>query len=225
MRIAISGAKGRMGTSIKGVVEGLEDVEVVAEIDMDNSGDLESLLGETNPDVYIEFTNPQATLVNSEKAAKAGLPLIIGTTGFSDDEYKKLEQIIQGNNVAAVVCPNMSRGVNIVRALLGELNNILPDDFVIEITDIHHKNKKDAPSGTAKMFQGILGRFNPEVHSTRAGSVPGTHTIRCLGDGEEIEITHRAESRVCFAAGTVHAARFVLGKEPGIYSMNEVLCQ
>ena len=225
MKIALAGSNGRMGAAIKGVVEGLEDVEVVAEIDEENAAGLEAILKEASPDVYVEFTNPEATLANSEVAAKAGLPLVIGTTGFSDDDYKKLEETVNANGAAAVICPNMSRGVTVVRALLKELNKILPEDFDVEILDTHHINKKDAPSGTAKLFQGILDRFSPEVHSVRAGSVPGTHQIICLGNGEQIEIIHRAESRVCFAAGTVQAARFVVGKEAGIYSMKEVLCQ
>ena len=225
MKVAIAGAEGRMGKAIRGVIDEQDDVEVVAEIDEDNSGELESILGKSNPDVYIEFTGPAATLQNSAVAAKAGIPLVIGTTGFSDDEYKNLEETINDADVAAVVCPNMSRGVNVVRSLLGELNKILPEDFAVEITDIHHRNKKDAPSGTAKLLQKELSKFKPEVHSTRAGSVPGTHTVMCFGDGEQIEITHRAESRVCSAAGTVQAARFVMDKGPGIYSMNEVLCQ
>lgn len=225
MRIALAGAEGRMGTAIKGVAEGLEDVEVVAEIGQEDSGGLAAILQEANPDVYVEFTNPQATLENCEVAARAGIPLVIGTTGFSEEQSAKLERAVQNGKVAAVICPNMSRGVNVVRALLKELNRMLPADFVVEILDTHHRSKKDAPSGTAKMFQGILERFKPEVHSVRAGSVPGTHQIVCLGDGEQIEVIHRAESRVCFAAGTIQAARFVTGQEPGTYSMEDVLCR
>jgi len=225
MKIALVGSNGRMGTAIKSVVDGLEDVEIVAEIDEENSGELEQLIQKTKPDVYVEFTNPEATLQNSIVAAKAGLPLVIGTTGLSPEQMKKLEEIVKENGVAAVISPNMSRGVNVLRRILGELNSILPEDFVVEIVDTHHKNKKDAPSGTAKLFQGILKKFNPEVHSVRAGSVPGTHQIICLGDGEQIEIIHRAESRVCFAAGTVDAARFAMKKEAGVYSMEDVLCR
>jgi len=225
MRIAIAGSNGRMGTAIMGVIGGLDDAEVVAEIEQENSGRLADIISETRPDVYVEFTNPEATLRNSEVAAGAGIPLVVGTTGFSEEQQETLERIVRESNVAAVICPNMSRGVNVLRGLLENLNGILPEDFSVEITDVHHRNKKDAPSGTAKMFQNTLNRFGPEIHSVRAGSVPGTHTITCLGDGEQLEITHRAESRNCFAAGTVQAARFVVGREPGVYSMSDVLCQ
>ena len=102
MKIALAGSNGRMGAAIKGVVEGLEDVEVVAEIDEENAAGLEAILKEASPDVYVEFTNPEATLANSEVAAKAGLPLVIGTTGFSDDDYKKLEETVKEKRIKGI---------------------------------------------------------------------------------------------------------------------------
>lgn len=193
-------------------------------------------------DVIIDFTEPQATLENFKLAKKKGKVIVIGTTGMKG---KALDEIMKAKNVRVVISPNMSVGMNLMFDMVEKYSKIMKDDYDIEIVEMHHKLKKDAPSGTAvklkdlvegaapdrkwiEVFgrQGILGVRKKEelgVMSLRGGDVVGEHTVMFAGVGERLEITHRAFSRENFARGALIAARWLVSQKPGVYSMKDVL--
>jgi len=195
-------------------------------------------------DVLIDFTSRESTLVNLQLCREQGKAIVIGTTGFSEDE----KQIIQaaGKDIPVVFAPNMSVGVNLCLRLLDMAARALGDDFDVEIVEAHHRFKKDSPSGTAlrmgEVVASALGRNLQEVAvygregmsderdrktigfaTVRAGDVVGDHTVIFAGMGERIEITHKASSRMTFARGAVRAAAWLAGREPGLYSIDDVL--
>ncbi len=173
-----------------------------------------------------------------ELALKNGWKMVIGTTGLSEEQIKTIEKTSE--RIAIVRSPNMSVGINMIAVLLEKIVPVL-DDYDVEIVEVHHRKKKDAPSGTALMLAKLIsslkndaplifGRegFSPReneiaVLAVRGGDVPGDHTVYFLGDGERIEITHRATSRETFARGAIRAAKFVADKPNGLYSMRDVL--
>lgn len=193
-------------------------------------------------DVVIDFTEPQATMENFKLARKKGKAIVIGTTGM---QGKALEEIMKAKNARAVISPNMSVGMNLMFDMVEKYSKIMKDDYDIEIVEMHHKLKKDAPSGTAMRLkdlvqsaapkrkwievfgrQGILGERKKEelgIMSLRGGDVVGEHTVMFAGVGERLEITHRAFSRENFARGALVAARWLVRQDPGIYSMKDVL--
>ncbi len=198
----------------------------------------------TRDRVLVEFTAPQATLEHLRVASKAHARAVVGTTGFSKVELGEIETLAR--EISLVVAPNMSVGVNLTLKILAQVASALGEDYDVEITEIHHRGKKDAPSGTAlKMAeviaqalgrdlgqvavygrQGMTGeRTSSEIGilSLRAGDVVGEHTVVFGGLGERIEITHRASSRDTFARGALRAVRFVAQAAPGLYSMQDVL--
>lgn len=194
--------------------------------------------------VLVEFTTPEATLEHLRVAARVHARAVVGTTGFSTAEHSEIVTLARG--LPMVLAPNMSVGVNLTLKILAELAAALGDDYDVEITEIHHRGKKDAPSGTALRMaevvaqalgrdlsqvvvhgrHGMIGeRTNKEIGilSLRAGDVVGEHTVVFGGLGERIEITHRAASRDTFARGALRAVRFVAQAAPGLYSMEDVL--
>ena len=195
-------------------------------------------------DVLIDFTVAEACVGNVRLAAEAGKPSVVGTTGLSDAQRAELAALAE--RVAIVYAPNMSVGVNLLFKLTSEVAAILGLEYNVEITEIHHSLKKDSPSGTAVRLaeqaaqalglnygkdakhgrQGLVGE-RPErqigVHSLRGGDVVGEHTVSFIGNGERLELTHKAHSRDNFARGALRAARFVLGAAPGLYDMQDVL--
>ncbi len=193
-------------------------------------------------DVVIDFTEPQASLENFRLAKKEGKAIVIGTTGL---QGKTLDEIMRAKNARVVISPNMSIGMNLMFDVVEKLSTKMKDDYDIEIFEMHHKLKKDAPSGTAvklkdlvknaapdrkwiEVFgrQGILGERRKEeigVMSLRGGDVVGEHTVMFAGAGERLEITHRAFSRENFARGALVAARWLVKQKPGVYSMKDVL--
>jgi len=195
-------------------------------------------------DVLIEFTSPQATLANLAVVRKQKKAMVIGTTGLNDDELSALEDAAK--DIPIVFAPNMSTGVNILFKVVEEVTKAVGEYFDIEIIEAHHHHKKDAPSGTAKKMaeiisetlgreldkvavygrKGIIGARKSEeigIHVVRAGDIVGDHTAIFAGPGERIELTHRAHSRTTFAVGALRAAIFIVGKKPGMYTMNDVL--
>ena len=202
---------------------------------------LESVLRETKPDVLIDFTIAKAAVENVCTAADLGIDLVVGTTGFSPEQHSLMREAIVGH-VAAVITPNFSVGVNLFWKLVADCAAALKDyDYDIEIIEAHHNQKKDAPSGTAlatvdviKKARGetdvVYGRsgFMPRgkeigVHAVRGGDIVGDHTVLFAGHGERLEIKHQAHSRIALASGAVRAVQWVVGKDPGIYSMSDVL--
>jgi 4-hydroxy-tetrahydrodipicolinate reductase len=175
-------------------------------------------------DVFVDFTTSEATAANLDYVARYKKAAVIGTTGLNSEQLNKVQEV--SKIVPIVFSPNMSVGVNVLFSILPEIAKRLGPDYGIEITEAHHKAKKDAPSGTAKKFGQILadatGRQTP-VHAIRLGDIVGDHTIIFCGNSERIEITHRAHSRDLFALGALKAARWIAGKPAGLYSMQDVL--
>lgn len=202
--------------------------------------DMESVIRDSGTQVVIDFTIAAAAAENVVKAASAGSDLVMGTTGFSDEQVERMHVAIADNKVSAVISPNFAVGVNIFWELLEEAARHL-EGFDVEIIEIHHNMKKDAPSGTAvkaaqvinKVLGGreyVYGRqgLAPRgdeigIHAIRGGDVVGDHTVLFFGDGERIEIRHQAHSRQAFAGGAVRAARWLMDQPPGVYGMDDVL--
>jgi 4-hydroxy-tetrahydrodipicolinate reductase len=189
--------------------------------------------------VLIEFTTPEATVEH----LRYGEPHVIGTTGLTRDQVAKVEDAAK--NVPIVLAPNMSVGVNLLREVVRELSAKLGGDYDIEVVEAHHRNKKDAPSGTALFLaraaaegrnrdldeaavygrEGLSPRQEGEIgiHALRGGAVVGEHRLIFYSGGEEVEVIHRALSRRTFADGALRAARFAAEAQPGLYSMADVL--
>jgi 4-hydroxy-tetrahydrodipicolinate reductase len=206
------------------------------------SGDLGRVVDEF--DVLIDFTHPTVTLKNLAFCRKHGKSMIIGTTGFSVEEKQLLAEA--GKDIPIVFAANFSVGVNLCLKLLDTAARVLGDDVDIEITEAHHRHKVDAPSGTAvrmgEVIADALGRNLKEVAvygregqtgararetigfaTVRAGDIVGDHTVLFAADGERVEITHKASSRMTFAKGAVRAALWLDGRKPGLYDMQDVL--
>lgn len=194
--------------------------------------------------VLLDFTAPAAAVQHLEAASQAGVAVVVGTTGLSQSDLKRAREL--STQVPCVQSPNMSVGVNVLYGILAQVARSLGDGYDIEVIEAHHHFKKDSPSGTAeKMAQvlaealgrdlrtvGVYGRHGlvgerPKeeiaVHAIRAGDIVGEHTVLFGGMGERIEITHRAQSRDNFVFGALRAARWVVGKKPGLYDMLDVL--
>ncbi len=234
LRIALVGAAGRMGQAVLGVAES-EGVEVVARTDL---GDKIAL---ADADVLIDFSHPDASHSICDAAIKSKIPLVIGTTGHSTKQRDEIAVVAK--QIAVVFASNFSVGVNALFALTEQAAKVLGDDFDLEIVETHHRMKKDAPSGTAKTLaeilqracntkklrhgrEGMIGereRSEIGIHSVRGGDVVGDHTVIFAGQGERVELTHRASSRETFARGAFRAARWVVGKPAGLYNMRDVL--
>jgi len=249
IKIAVSGALGRMGTNIGRIVNEAPDMELVGGIDIREgtlfgkevvpAAKIDEFLKEKKPDVLIDFTVAAAAVENIKAAARNNVALIVGTTGFSPEQRETIRVAVEGN-VPAVISSNFSVGVNIFWKLVREAARQL-GDYDIEVTEAHHRYKKDAPSGTAKTILEILdqelgdrekvyGRVGEAERKNeigmlviRGGDIVGDHSVLFAGNFECIEVSHRAYDRAVFAQGAVRAARWVSGREPRIYSMQEVL--
>lgn len=252
IKVAVSGALGRMGSLVIEEIKRSTDLELVAGFDIKGAGSpliggiivsdaelQEKVLGQTKPDVLIDFTSASAAAKTVAKAAGLGVNLVVGTTGFSSDQIEFMKKAINGH-VAAVISPNFSIGVNVFWKLLAMAATALKD-YDIEIIEAHHNQKKDAPSGTAlasldilkdatEISDAVYGRRGMAlrgkeigIHAVRAGDIVGDHTVLFAGPGERLEIKHQAHSRTAFASGAVRAARWVVKAKPGLYSMSDVL--
>lgn len=263
-KVAIAGAAGRMGRNLIEACRQTETVEIVAAIERAGSPaigrDAGELVGMGNLgvsvaggleaitrdfDVLIDFTRPEASLVNLVSCRHAGKPMVIGTTGFTPPQR---EQIAAGaSDIAIVFAPNMSVGVNLCFKLLEMAARVLGDEADIEIIEAHHRHKVDAPSGTAlrmgEVVANALGRdlqdcavygrglgIAGERHkgtigfeTIRAGDIVGEHTVMFAGLGERVEISHKATSRLTFAQGALRAASWLVGQDKGLYDMQDVL--
>lgn len=193
--------------------------------------------------VVIDFTTPEASVGHARQCAEAGVPLVVGSTGFSPQA--KEEMALAAKKIPLVMAPNMSVGVNLVIELAATLAKRLGEDFDVEIVETHHRMKKDSPSGTAmrlaEELAKALGRESDDIRTSRVGQigerprkeigvqalrggdVVGEHTVFFFGDGERVELTHRATSREQFGRGALRAAKWLIGKSPGVYDMTNVL--
>lgn len=264
IKVAVTGAGGRMGRTHIEAVTANDKTELSAAIERAGSNfvgfDAGSLAGvgengvivvddlatvTDDFDVLIDFTTIETSLSNIEICRKAGKQIIIGTTGFDDDQKNIIEEAAK--DIAIVFAPNMSVGVNLCLKLLDMAARVLADDDMdIEIVEAHHRHKVDAPSGTAlrmgEVVADALGRDLKECavygregqtgerdrntigfETIRAGDIVGDHTVMFAGIGERVEITHKASSRMTFSKGAVRAAIWLSGKKTGLYDMADVL--
>lgn len=197
-----------------------------------------------NADILVEFSSPKATMDHLRDCLSLKKPMVIGTTGLSEKDENKIEQA--SKKIAIVKSSNMSLGINLLFGLLEDILKKLGFYYDIEIVEAHHNKKKDSPSGTALSIAKIIckclglnfkkairygreGKIGPRqkkeigIHAVRAGEIVGDHTIIFGGEGERIELTHRAQSRDAFAKGALLAAQFVYNKKKGLYDMQDVL--
>ncbi len=174
-------------------------------------------------DIIVDFSSIEASLESLKLARSLGLPIVIGVTGFSEEQTAKIKKA--GNTIPVLLSYNMSFGIAALAGVLGELSAGLGSDFHLEIADIHHKDKKDAPSGTALMLGEATGRDKKDIKyiSHREGEVIGEHHILFSGPAEQIEIIHRAKDRRLFAKGALMAAHWLKDQPPGFYSLKDVL--
>lgn len=193
--------------------------------------------------VIIEFTTPSATIEHLHIAKENHIPMVIGTTGFNKLELEKIKEASE--QIPVLLSPNMSLGINLLFVLVREVATVL-EDFDKEIVEAHHRMKQDAPSGTACRIAEILAEVEGKklsqialygrkgitgerkkgeigIHSVRGGSIVGDHTVIFAGEGERLEITHRAESRRVFAQGALAGAKFLIKKDKGLYDLQDVL--
>ena len=239
VRVLLVGAKGRMGQAIAAAAEAADAVITAG---LDQGDDLTKEIGAC--DVVVDFSHPSATDAICRACLGAGKPLVIGTTGHSNEERALLEDA--SKSLPIILSPNFSVGVNALFWLTRKAAEMLGKDFDLEIVEAHHRLKKDAPSGTARRLaeilcevrkldyaknvahgrEGLIGeRPSAEigVHSIRGGDVVGDHTVIFAGRGERLELMHKASSRETFAAGALRAARWIIGRPPGLYTMEDVL--
>ncbi len=221
-RVLLIGAAGRMGKTIVDLAKSEPNIEIVAQCDL---GDAIGL-AMNNCNVAIDFSHPDAIEEICRAALQDRQSLVIGTTGHSPAQRELIEKAAR--SLPIVFASNFSIGVNALFALTQKAAKILGDGFAVEIIETHHRMKKDAPSGTAKTLAEILKRERKTdndipTRSIREGDVVGEHTVLFAGPGERVELTHRASSREIFARGALCAAQWVIGKPPGLYSMQDVL--
>jgi len=220
VRVALIGARGRMGQTIVDLAKGDPKIEISAQCDLGDA--IEPTMN--NCDVAIDFSNAGAIDQVCSAALKYCKALVIGTTGHSPDQRQLIEKAAK--SLPIVFASNFSVGVNALFALTRRAAEILGSEFSAQITETHHTRKKDAPSGTAKTLGEILkqaGKSDVPIESIREGDVVGEHTVVLVGPEERLELTHRAGSREIFARGALRAAEWVVGKPAGLYSMQDVL--
>jgi 4-hydroxy-tetrahydrodipicolinate reductase len=263
MRLIVAGAGGRMGRTLVKAIAETNGVVLTGAVDAPGSAAIGRDAGElaglgangvkvaadpapllANADGLVNFTIPAATVALADIVAKQGLVHVIGTTGLSPEEERRIDSAAQRS--AIVKAGNMSLGVNLLAALVRRVARTLDQEFDIEIVEMHHNKKIDAPSGTALMFgraaaegrnvdlagrsergrdghTGARGPGNIGFASLRGGTVVGDHTVIFAGPAERIELSHKAEDRMIFARGAVRAAMWAHGRKPGLYSMADVL--
>jgi len=262
IKVSITGVCGKMGRSILSTLLNDNDIELVGATELKGheliGTDVGSLVGSTlgvsiadsiegaaaKSDIIVDFTSPASSISNAKFAADNSKSMVIGTTGFDKDQEEELRSLAEG--FPCVISPNMSIGVNVLFEVSKKIAALLGNDFDVEIVEAHHRNKVDAPSGTALKLgrsvaeglgidfekysrferHGAIGKRKPDeigIQTVRGGDVVGDHTVMFLGQGERIEFTHRAHSRENFSKGVLRAVKWLPGKSPGIYSMKEVL--
>lgn len=221
MKIAISGSKGKMGSRISELAHDESDMEVSGAFDIGE--DVQAAI--SSADCLIEFTSPQATMEHLDICQRLGKAIVIGTTGLSDADVETVRAT--SVKIPIVYSPNMSVGVNILFKLVAEAVKVLGPEYHIDIVEAHHTEKKDSPSGTAKEIAKIIKEVrqgeDAPIESVREGEIVGEHTVTFESDVDVLEITHSAKTRDIFAKGALKAAKFLEGKQSGLYNMKDVL--
>ncbi len=239
-KIIITGSKGRMGLALLGCASRLPEIEIVGQVDAGD--DIGAVISRC--DVVIDFSFHDATLGIARKCAEHKKALVIGTTGHAEDERSAIRAL--QSSIPMVWSSNYSTGVNTLFWLTRKAASILGPGFDIEVVEMHHRLKKDAPSGTATTLleilaearklqldealrhgrKGIVGERTAGeigIHALRGGDVVGDHTVIFAANGERVELTHKASSRETFANGALRAAQWVVKQKPGVYDMQDVL--
>jgi len=219
-RVALIGAKGRMGQTIVDLAKADRKIEIVAQSDLGDSIDAAMKAC----DVAIDFSNASSIDEVCRAASQNKIALVIGTTGHSPEQRQLIGKTAK--TLPIVFASNFSVGVNALFALTKRAAEIFAGEFKPKIVETHHTKKKDAPSGTAKTLGEILKtelKIDIPIESIREGDVVGEHTVTFVGPSERLELTHSAGSREIFASGALRAAQWVVGKSPGLYSMQDVL--
>jgi len=255
--VVVMGIKGRMGCTVAGMAQKDPDITLAGVVERPGNekglegygcvagSDLSEVLPKTKGAVVIDFTAPEATVETAHAAARHGCPMVAGTTGLTQKQLGELESAAR--KTPLLWAPNMSVGINVLLKVLPDLVKNLGEKYDLEMVELHHNQKKDAPSGTAvKLAQclanargwdmGDVGKYCREgiigarpkreigVQAIRGGDVTGVHTVYFMGPGERIEVTHHAHSREMFAQGALLAAKWIVGRKPGrLYSMTDVL--
>ena len=240
VRALLVGARGRMGRAVLHAAKSHAGVLIAAECDLQDNIRQEI----SAADVVIDFSHADATDTNCSACAESRKPLVIGTTGQSTDQLDQIRRLAA--SMPVILAPNFSIGVNALFWLTLKASELLGESFDVEVVEMHHRLKKDAPSGTARKLaellcdsrglgyqrdvahgrEGIVGERPPNeigLHAIRGGDVVGDHTVIFAGSGERVELTHKASSRDTFAIGALSAASWIVGKSPGLYSMEDVL--
>jgi len=261
-KIAIAGASGRMGRMLIEAVQAADDCVLAGALDVAASpaigNDATAFLGHAsdvaitadlktglqNARTLIDFTRPEGTMAHLKVCRELGVNMVIGTTGFS--EAQKAEIAAASKDIAIMLSPNMSVGVNVTLKLLEMAAKALSTGYDIEVIEAHHRHKVDAPSGTALKMgeviagalgrdlkdcavyarEGVTGERDPSsigFATIRGGDIVGDHTVLFAGIGERIEITHKSSSRVTYAQGSLRAVRFLADRKAGLYDMFDVL--
>ncbi|MFZ5521817.1 MAG: 4-hydroxy-tetrahydrodipicolinate reductase [Pseudomonadota bacterium] len=262
LRVAVAGASGRMGRMLIEAIQAADDCVLAGALDVPGSPalgqDAAAFLGQVSgvsisselaqglrdARFLIDFTRPEGTLAHLRHCREHGIKLVIGTTGFTDEQ--KAEITAAAADIAIVMAPNMSVGVNVVLKLLQQAARALSHGYDIEIIEAHHRHKVDAPSGTALKMgevvaeaigrdlkacavygrEGVTGERDPSTigfATVRGGDIVGDHTVLFAGIGERIEITHKSSSRATYAQGSLRAVRFLHNQARGLFGMDDVL--
>jgi len=261
--VIVAGAGGRMGRTLLSLIAGDDGFRLVGALEHHESSlvgvpvqelleDLENNLTirsdptdvMTEGAVLLDFTRPEATREFLDRAPRHGTKLVIGTTGLTEEDLRLIEKASEDTSL--VRAPNMSVGINLLIDLVDQTTRCLGEEFDVEVVEMHHRHKEDAPSGTAKLLadrvaksrhqeldnvkkigrEGFEGEREPGeigISSLRGGDVVGDHKIIFAGEGERIELVHKASSRKTFARGALRAADFLLTKQRGLFSMKDVL--
>lgn len=261
-RVCVAGASGRMGRMLVEAISDSTDCQLSGALDMPASAaigqDPAAFLGQHSgvvisadlhaglqgANALIDFTRPEGTLAHLQVCRALGVNAVIGTTGFTDEQKAEIASVAK--DIAIVLAPNMSVGVNVTLKLLEMAARSLSTGYDIEIIEAHHRHKVDAPSGTAlKMGEVIAGALGRELKdcavyaregvtgerdpssigfaTVRGGDIVGDHTVLFAGIGERIEISHKSSSRVTYAQGSLRAVRFLRGRKAGLFDMADVL--
>lgn len=235
VKMGIAGVCGRMGRRIFELAGLDRDIEVTFGLEKKGTPLIGKDLGRnlkvsSNPeglflvDVFVDFTLPDAVEEHLSYVAKHRKAYVLGTTGLTEAQIKKVHEVSEV--VPVVFTPNYAIGVNVLFSVLPEIVKKLGPDYGIEIIEAHHKTKKDAPSGTAKKLAEVIttaSGCNVPTHSVRLGDIVGDHTVILCGNSERIEIKHQAHTRDLFAVGALRAAKWIVGKPAGLYTMQDVL--
>lgn len=248
MKILINGINGAMGQTILKTLSQYQDMEVVAGVDKLSDNEYpfpvysDIALCDTKADAIIDFSRPEALEGLLAYAARTKTPLLVATTGLNEAQRSRIAAV--SKDVAIFFSANMSLGVNLQMSLIAKAASLLYPDFEIEIIEKHHNNKVDAPSGTAfaladtvnhalgDQLKYVYGRHTKShkreknelgIHAIRGGTIVGEHSVMFIGRDEVIEINHIATSKQVFAIGAIRAAKFLKGKGPGLYSMQDLV--